>query len=307
MIPALAQHNWLSAARLLVALKSQPIPAASLPACQRSHRLNPPQQPPLLSLATVGRRWRTLAARLLLASAALVLSVPTLAQAGVHHAQAVEQLAVADAARAIVFVDATVPQHELLLKGIDPSSAEVVRLDPLRDGVAQMAQALAGRSGLDAIHIISHGAPGRLMLGSSVLDAGSMQAQHRQALQNLGAALRDGGDILVYGCDFASGLAGEQASRLLADLTGADVAASSTPIGHAALGGNWLLDSRIGQLDAPVIVGLQAQNQWQHTLASIVNGDFSNGTTGWTLSGNVGADVETAVSAGGGLMDWIAK
>ncbi len=40
----------------------------------------------------------------------------------------------------------------------------------IRDGVAQMAQILNGRSGLDSIQIVSHGSVGALYLGSTGAD-----------------------------------------------------------------------------------------------------------------------------------------
>jgi hypothetical protein len=40
-------------------------------------------------------------------------------------------------------------------------------LDGESDGLAQMAAYLQGRSGIDAIHVISHGSQGALYLGSA--------------------------------------------------------------------------------------------------------------------------------------------
>ena len=68
----------------------------------------------------------------------------------------------------VVFVDPTVPNYQELLSGMDPH-IEVVMLDGGQDGVQQMASSLEGRTGIDAIHIISHGSSGELHLGTATL------------------------------------------------------------------------------------------------------------------------------------------
>ena len=54
------------------------------------------------------------------------------------------------------------------MEGIDPN-ADVILLDSTRDGVEQMAEALSGRTDIDAIHIVSHGNQAELFLGTSHL------------------------------------------------------------------------------------------------------------------------------------------
>ena len=73
-----------------------------------------------------------------------------------------------EGANQIVFIDAGVADPSGLLNQ-SPEGAEVVFLAPTSDGVDQMAQVLAGRSDLEAVHIISHGEPGALNLGASTL------------------------------------------------------------------------------------------------------------------------------------------
>ena len=84
----------------------------------------------------------------------------------------------------IVFIDGRVEEIETLLSGID-TNAEVYVLDPQQDGVAQIADVLEGRSGIDSIHILSHGSAGRLYLGDTTLDARSMQGGHAGELATL--------------------------------------------------------------------------------------------------------------------------
>ncbi len=112
----------------------------------------------------------------------------------------------------IAFVDGSVADVQDIIATI-ASSIEIVMLDPSRDGVEQIAATLAGRTGVDAIHIISHGSEGQLKLGSAVLNAASMQGQHLDELTTIGAALMVDADILIYGCDFTAGEMGLKPRR----------------------------------------------------------------------------------------------
>ncbi|MGH8652724.1 MAG: DUF4347 domain-containing protein, partial [Gammaproteobacteria bacterium] len=91
--------------------------------------------------------------------------------------------------REMVFIDTSVEDYQKLIAGIDPS-AEVVLLDATRDGVEQIADVLAGRSGIDAIHIVSHGSQAELQQGTARLCVDSMNGQYAGELEKIGQALR---------------------------------------------------------------------------------------------------------------------
>ena len=156
--------------------------------------------------------------------------------------------------KAVVFVDTSVSNYQSLLDEL-PSDIEVVLLDGSQDGLSQMAHWAESHTGYDAIHIISHGTEGSLTLGATQLNSQSL-ASHSSELQTLGQALTTEGDILLYGCDVASGVRGQQFISDLAALAGADVAASSDDTGSASLGGNWQLEQHIGVIDAQVPLSL---------------------------------------------------
>lgn len=65
----------------------------------------------------------------------------------------------------VAFVDPAVPNYQNLLSGMDPY-VEVIMLDGGQDGIEQMANALSSRTGIDVIHVISHGGAGELQLGT---------------------------------------------------------------------------------------------------------------------------------------------
>ncbi len=148
----------------------------------------------------------------------------------------------------IAFIDTTVADYRTLMAGMRPGM-EVILIDGAADGLAQIAAALQGRSGIDAVHLFTHGAPGMLQLGSSLVTQASL-AGHAADMATVRAALADGADLLLYGCDVALGEKGSAFIAALAAATGADVAASVDPTGSALLGGNWTLEAQTGKIEA---------------------------------------------------------
>ncbi|MDR0281234.1 MAG: DUF4347 domain-containing protein [Paucimonas sp.] len=147
----------------------------------------------------------------------------------------------------VVFVDGQLNNVQDLLSGLS-ANAEVVVLDPSRDGLQQMADYLKGREGLDAIQLLSHGADGTVQAGTVWLSEANL-AQHRAALESIGAALKADGDLMLYGCRVGEGDKGQSFIDELASITGADVAASSDDTGGTAQGGNWVLERTSGSIE----------------------------------------------------------
>jgi VCBS repeat-containing protein len=169
---------------------------------------------------------------------------------------AVPALASPAPAREVVFVDGSVAGHEVLVAGVRPG-VETVRLDPALDELAQMAAWAETHSGYEAIHVVSHAAPGALRLGGASLDGAALRDPAVAGqLAQLGRALNRGGDLLLYGCDVAKGEAGAQFVADLAQVTGADVGASINTTGAAAKGGDWTLETATGKIEArPLAMG----------------------------------------------------
>ncbi|MGE0642509.1 MAG: tandem-95 repeat protein [Nitrospira sp.] len=202
----------------------------------------------------------------------------------------------------VVFVDPTVPNYGELLSGMDPN-IEVIMLDGGQDGVEQIAAALSGRSGIDAVHLISHGDAGTLQLGTGTLTQESMTSQYADELATIKQTLSEQADILVYGCEFAEGQAGQDAATLLSQLTGADVAASTDATGHAEFGGDWVLETQTGAIEATLAVTDDVQANWKGLLAET----WMNASTGAVIAGPAGNDWyvgdsanNTPTAAGGG-------
>ncbi|MEW6477896.1 MAG: DUF4347 domain-containing protein, partial [Pseudomonadota bacterium] len=183
----------------------------------------------------------------------------------------------------IIFVDAVVPDIADFLQN---HPGEVIYLEAGRDGVEQIAEALQGRTGVTAVHILGHAESGQVRLGSSLLTADSIQDEHADDMEVIRAALAADADILLYGCDIAADAAGLHFVQALADATGADVAASDDTTGADELGGNWTLEVQHGQIDAQTL----AVTAWHGVLAQ-------NNTGAWTITGTTASQGSTASAA----------
>ncbi len=147
----------------------------------------------------------------------------------------------------IAFVMGNLPDLQTLIGGIKPG-VEIHILDPLGDGIAQMDSILNGRSGIDSIHVFSHGASGSLSLGTTTLNSNTL-LDHQSQLAELGSHLTSTGDLLLYGCNVAQGADGHAFIESIARTTGADVSASTNLTGSSALGGDWVLDANAGSIE----------------------------------------------------------
>jgi sugar lactone lactonase YvrE len=157
----------------------------------------------------------------------------------------------------VVFIDSRTPDAAGLAAAAAAAGAEVHLLAPGGDGLDQIARALAGRPGLDDVHIVSHGAAGELFLGDLQLNLADL-AQHQGDLDTIARALAPGSDLLLYGCDVAAGAAGDAFLDALAQVTGTAVAGSTVPVGPAALGGTWVLDRATGPIGASAVFSPRA-------------------------------------------------
>jgi len=146
----------------------------------------------------------------------------------------------------VIFIDGKLHNYQQLLAGL-PQGAEVVVLDSSKDGLQQIANYLEGRTNVDAIHLLSHGAQGTVEVGNTWLSSENL-AEHFQTLKAIGATLAADGDILIYGCKAGEGAAGSALLTQLAQLTQADVAASADSTGAANQGGDWQLEQQVGQI-----------------------------------------------------------
>ena len=141
------------------------------------------------------------------------------------------------ARRELVIIDPGADDSQQLVDDLRESSnagrhLDVIVLDVKRDGVEQISEILAEYENLDALHIVSHGSDGAVQLGSSWLVADSLE-DHASAIAGWSDALTLDADLLFYGCDLAGSAGGAAFVDSIAELTGADIAASVDLTGSA--------------------------------------------------------------------------
>ena len=139
----------------------------------------------------------------------------------------------------ILFLDPDVSDRDVIITNLRPE-VEVILLDADRPAARQIAEGLRGRHEIAAIHIMAHGAPGRLRFASDNWSSATL-AKQANDLSSIGRALTDGGELRLWSCAVAAGSNGAAFIDSLARVTGADVAAATGRVGAAALGGAWEL------------------------------------------------------------------
>jgi hypothetical protein len=211
--------------------------------------------------------------------------------------------------REIVFFDENLADYRQLIADLERRdnnrNFEVVELKSDRNGIEQVSEILSERSNLAAVHFITHGADGQINIGSTFLNSTALQ-QNIDAISSWGKALTETGDILFYGCDIAAGSDGQGLLRTIADLTGADVAASDDLTGNAQSGGDWDLEYVKGSIETDVALSPEAQHNWSGVLATFTVTNTTNSGAGSLrqamidANANAGADSITFNIAGTG-------
>ena len=145
----------------------------------------------------------------------------------------------------VLFVDSNVDDYTHLLRGLLPEIPAHV-LSPDRDGVEQISEVLARYQSyvtISTVYIIAHGSPGSLQIGDRTLSLSTLSDYELALKAWFKRSHFTVPQLCLYGCSVAAGDAGKEFVQQLSEITGAEVSASSSPIGHDALGGTWHLDT----------------------------------------------------------------
>ena len=149
----------------------------------------------------------------------------------------------------ILFIDPAVKAQKQLVGSLK-TDIEIHSLNSLEDGIHQITYILNSEyldSEICNIYIVSHGSPGCLYLGNSKLDSDSLdryawdlKTWFPQGINSRYPSTES--SLVLYGCNVAAEDAGADFITKLHRFTGANVAASTSLTGNAALGGNWNLE-----------------------------------------------------------------
>ena len=176
----------------------------------------------------------------------------------------------AQSVTSIVFIDSAVDDLQQLVDDFSQETSagvEIVLLDSDRDGIEQISEVLSQRSGIESVHIVSHGSDGSIQLGSTQLNSQTL-SQYAGEIAKWNLALTPDADLLIYGCDLAATEDGRELVDSISALTGSDVAASDDLTGHADLGGDWEFEYVVGEIESEVAFSVDARQNWRSTLAT---------------------------------------
>ena len=182
----------------------------------------------------------------------------------------------------VVVVDTTVADWQTLVAGINPN-IPVILLTPDSNGMGELevlAQILSQFHDLDAIHLVAEGRTGAILLGKEVIWSGDVTAA-TPYLSVIGAALKDGGDFMLYSCSVAKSDSGKAFVDSFAHALGdVDVAASTDLTGPTRLGGDWDLEYTTGAIETVLPFTLQGMQDISHCLGCTTSNSkvYLNGT-----------------------------
>jgi hypothetical protein len=196
-------------------------------------------------------------------------------------AQAHRDIGSGPQASQVVFINSNVANYQELITGL-PSGTRYVILNANRDGLQQIAQYLQEHPGVSSIHLVSHGTDGAFQVGDTWLSESSLSA-HSAELAQIGAAMKAGGDFLIYGCDVARNADGKALVQQISSISGLNVAASTDATGATTLGGDWVLEYDAGTVHTGVVFSAASERNYDHVLSAFDE----------TYDGSVGFDTGT--------------
>lgn len=159
----------------------------------------------------------------------------------------------------VAFINSTVKDVDTIIKQLG-SDVDIVRLDAA-NAFEEIQAYLDSHSNIDAIHIFTHGNDGYFKIGATNVDNTFLDANGKLFAAWEKSLTKDA-DIMIYGCDVASDVAGKTLINRLAMITGADIATSTDVTGRD---GNWTLEYNTGMID----VASYAITGYNYNLAEI--------------------------------------
>ncbi|WP_242208360.1 MULTISPECIES: VCBS domain-containing protein [unclassified Pseudomonas] len=194
---------------------------------------------------------------------------PAAVDAQVPHATPTEGRAATEqapsAARSLLVIDSRIENRDQLVAQL-PGNVTAIVVNVGEDGLAAISAALAQLGKVDSIQIMSHGAAGQFTLGNRTVTSDNIDSLGK-TLEQWRNNLTQGADIQLYGCDVGAGVAGQTLVSELARWTGADVGASSNDTGSSKAGGDWTLETRVGDIDKSIAISGLAMAHFDGLLA----------------------------------------
>ncbi|NLS12186.1 DUF4347 domain-containing protein [Vibrio sp. SM6] len=217
-----------------------------------------------------------------------------------HHHDDVLAIQTGQSVNQLVIIDDSVPDKEQFLSQARPGT-DFRFINAEQDGLEQLKRVLADYQNLAALHIVSHADDGVIYLGASQVTGTLLQAE-LNTLSAIDFSLKDGADVLLYGCDLAKSSKGEALLEVIANGADVNVAASDDLTGLAASGGDWDLEIASGEISTLPLFDSVAMRNFTHVLAYSGTLNLNNVPTGYAnqISYQVSGTGYTLVFKSGG-------
>lgn len=179
--------------------------------------------------------------------------------------------------RNFALIDSNLPDLATLCAGL-PSDCGIIWFDGALQGIDAIAQQFNQHAAIDRLHVITHGAPGKLFFGNTTLSQDTL-ADHAETIEQIRQALSATAELYLYACELAQGAAGQAFVQALRELIGLPIAAATHKVGHNELGGDWSLDvmpaMQSSALQVPAWNGVLAPQLFTRTLPLLLSSDNS--------------------------------
>ena len=183
----------------------------------------------------------------------------------------------------LIVIDVAV-QHKSVFMALQKPGIDVVVIK--EGGLDAFLNMLSKYKNLDAVHLISHAKPGAIQLAGDVLDKETLEA-NIVSFDVLNNSIKVGGDLLLYGCELASGYKGNEFLEIMSANTHIDIAASNDITGHENQNADWDLEIQKGNIDAQPLEDSIALHDFTGVLQFSGAVDFSS-----THVNGTGSDVD---------------
>jgi Domain of unknown function (DUF4347)/Bacterial Ig domain len=185
----------------------------------------------------------------------------------------------------LILIDRDIPDMQNLIRQWRNLPNTHVRIiESGSNGLEEISKLVSKYSNLKAIHLITHGREGAIVLGGRNYGAAAI-AHEDEMLFNIAHALAKDGELFFYGCEIGRGEAGRKFVTKISEAIQHSVAASSNRTGSNRLGGDWVLEQVTTKLK---YASLRSAN-WNHLLSQ-------NTTGAWTLGTNSASNTITVGS-----------
>ena len=167
--------------------------------------------------------------------------------------------------RELVIIDQAVRNKSAFYQQIKPG-VEIREVNSDGNGLVQLKAILSDYQNLDVLHLVTHGSDGVMYIGSSQVTTDLLK-QEIDTLATLDKAMRDGADVLLYGCELAKSQKGEDLLEMISGEANVDVAASDDNTGSSQLEADWDLEIHRGEIESGHPFSALALKDFNHILA----------------------------------------